>query len=164
MDYLGTRKLLGEKAECAFVYQAMEHGLIVSKPYGDSAAYDFVVERREAHRRGRREEPARAGRAKTTATRETNPGGRRGKLWKIQVKSATRFTHGVYEITTRHRPGLYLPGEIDFFAGWVVPLDVWYIIPARVAIARSTACLSPHLPNSHRRYEKYKEAWELLKN
>ena len=35
---------LGEQAECAFMKAAMDRGLVVSKPFGDSARYDFIVD------------------------------------------------------------------------------------------------------------------------
>jgi hypothetical protein len=37
-------KLRGEWAELRFMARAAEHGLMVSKPWGDSAAYDLMVE------------------------------------------------------------------------------------------------------------------------
>ena len=37
-------KRKGELAELAFVLTAASHGLTVSKPYGESAAYDFLVQ------------------------------------------------------------------------------------------------------------------------
>jgi hypothetical protein len=37
-------KRRGEVVELAFLYKATKLGLIVSKPYGDSAPYDFVVD------------------------------------------------------------------------------------------------------------------------
>ena len=36
-------KRCGEIAELAFAFKACGMGFVVSKPYGDSAAYDFVV-------------------------------------------------------------------------------------------------------------------------
>ena len=160
VDYLGTRKLLGEKAECAFVYQAMEHGLIVSKPYGDSAPYDFIVGRR-AHRVIGTSGHRVIGKKET----KTKPHPAGGKLWKIQVKSARVLGKGqTYQISSRHGGGRYRPGEVDFFAAWVAPLDVWYIVPAEEIIARTKAGFYPHIPGSRGKYEKYREAWELLKN
>ncbi len=38
-------KRRGEWAEMRFMAMAAENGLLVTKPYGDSAAYDFAVER-----------------------------------------------------------------------------------------------------------------------
>jgi DNA-binding sugar fermentation-stimulating protein len=37
-------KLAGDLAEIAFLYRALGRALIVSKPYGDNARYDFVVD------------------------------------------------------------------------------------------------------------------------
>jgi hypothetical protein len=39
-----THKLRGEWAELRFMTRAAEHGLMVSKPWGDSAPYDLMVE------------------------------------------------------------------------------------------------------------------------
>ena len=39
-----NRKQRGEWAEMCFMAQAAAHGLCVSKPYGDSAQYDFAIE------------------------------------------------------------------------------------------------------------------------
>ena len=38
-------KLRGEWAELRFMTRAAEHGLMVSRPWGDSAPYDVMVER-----------------------------------------------------------------------------------------------------------------------
>jgi hypothetical protein len=40
----GTWKQRGELVEMRFMTRAAEHGLCVSKPWGDSSAYDFVLE------------------------------------------------------------------------------------------------------------------------
>ena len=39
-------KLRGEWAELRFMSRAAEHGLTITKPWGDSARYDFAVEHR----------------------------------------------------------------------------------------------------------------------
>jgi hypothetical protein len=39
-------KLRGEWAELCFMVKAAEHGLFVTKPWGDMAPYDFAVEHR----------------------------------------------------------------------------------------------------------------------
>jgi len=39
-----NRKQRGEWAEMCFMARAAAHGLCVSKPYGDSARYDFAIE------------------------------------------------------------------------------------------------------------------------
>ena len=35
---------MGDVAEAAFLYKAMEMGMVVSKPWGDNARYDFAVD------------------------------------------------------------------------------------------------------------------------
>jgi hypothetical protein len=50
---------------------------------------------------------------------------------------------------------------VDFFAAYVIPEDVWYILPAEIVIGLSTQIqLSPH--RKEHRYALYKEAWHLL--
>jgi PD-(D/E)XK endonuclease len=44
-------KLRGEWAELRFMARAAEHGLMASKPWGDSAPYDVLVERHGRVRR-----------------------------------------------------------------------------------------------------------------
>ena len=45
---------------------------------------------------------------------------------------------------------------------YVIPDDVWYILPARVATAlKGNIWLSPH--RKGHKYERYVEAWALLK-
>jgi hypothetical protein len=39
-----NRKWMGEVAESAFLWKAMQLGLLVAKPWGDSARYDFIVD------------------------------------------------------------------------------------------------------------------------
>ena len=130
-------KLDGERAECAFAWHAMEHGLIVSKPYGDSAPYDFVVQSRRL---------------------------RGAPLWRIQVKSASALTKGqTYQISTRHFHGSYRLDELVFFAVLITPVDAWYIVPIGAIFPRTAAGFYPHVPGSRSRYEQYREAWHLLR-
>ena len=134
-------KVAGEWAESAFTCAAIERGFIVSKPYGDSAPYDFIVQRREASQRGR---------------------GR--PLWRVQVKGVLhQQACGGYAITTCHgsrRP--YTPQEIDFFVAWVAPLNVWYVIPVGEVGSAMAAGLYPHVKKTRSKYEKYRGAWELM--
>lgn len=56
----------------------------------------------------------------------------------------------------------YVENQIDFLAAYIVPLDVWYIVPAAVAVNnRCVIILSPHLPTS--KHARYREAWHLLR-
>ena len=157
------RKVLGEKAECAFVYQAMEHGLIVSKPYGDSAPYDFVVGRRAHRVIGRSGDRVIE---KKNKSNHPSPGPKAGsgRLWKIQVKSVQgkdpqgRYTANMRKSFSRR----YERGEIDFFAVWVIGAATWYIVPGSEVFPAKCGHFYPDVRGSRGKYERYREAWHLL--
>ena len=62
----------------------------------------------------------------------------------------------------------YSLDQIDVFAAYVIPLDVWYLIPAAMLLGArrlTMAMLSPVTPPVKKkcyRYECYREAWNLL--
>jgi hypothetical protein len=88
-----------------------------------------------------------------------------GRFLRVQIKSTiSRGSEGGYicgvRPNTTGRP--YDRGEFDFLAAYIISEDVWYIIPARLIIRRTTTAirLYPSRPNS--KYAPYKEAWHLL--
>jgi len=117
-----------------FMARAAEEGFRVSKPWGDSARYDFAVEEN-------------------------------GRFLRIQVKS-TIFRSGSGYACSIQRAGeggaqRYTTEQVDFFAAYVIPEDVWYILPTEVAGAvNGQLQLSPK--KAKQRYANYKEAWHLL--
>ena len=131
-------KRRGEWVELQFMARASAHGLIVSKPWGDSARYDFIVEHR-------------------------------GRFLRVQVKSTTVCDRGAYLCNTVSRPPQrkgpgrsYTAREIDFFAFFIIPEDLWYIVPiAQLRRARFAVYLNPHRPDN--KYFRYMEAWHLLR-
>lgn len=127
---LKNPKLRGEWVESVFMARANEEGLTVSKPWGDSRTFDFVV-------------------------------GRSGHFVSVQVKCTSVFVHCGYPVTVRHGNERYARGSFDFLAGYVIPEDAWYIIPAAkfAGIARLTLCST----SDEARYEEYREAWHLLR-
>ena len=125
-------KLRGEWVELLFMTRAAEHGLRVMRPWGDSSRYDFVV--------------------------ETG-----GRFLRVQVKS-TNFRKSKFYVYSmvRCRQKCYTSEDIDIFAIYVVPLDIWYFVPIRAASQTTkTIALSPH--NSLSKHACYKEAWDLLR-
>jgi hypothetical protein len=58
----------------------------------------------------------------------------------------------------------YLPGEIHFFAAYIVPEDTWYIIP----LPATGGCTSLLVRRRNDRrpglYDAYREAWHLLRS
>src|SRR5437870_7465919 len=92
-------KQRGEWVEMLFMARAAREGLQVSKPYGESASYDFIVESGSLCSRIQ---------VKSTLTRTHN-----GFVCNLRC-SASR----TYDL-----------GSFDFAAVHVIPLEVWFIIP-----------------------------------
>jgi hypothetical protein len=137
-QYIQHPKLRGEWAELRFQLRAAEHGLILARPCGDCAPYDFLV-----------------------ACPERATSDRRGHFLRVQVKcTLQRREKNSYRCVIDHNGTPYTPAQIDFFAAYVIPQDVFYIIPLAVTNNQPYILLTPHRQNS--KYAKYKEAWHLL--
>ncbi len=54
----------------------------------------------------------------------------------------------------------YTRRDINFLAAWIVPLNVWYILPARALRARARVYFYPSRRSGWS--ERYREAWRLL--
>jgi hypothetical protein len=80
------------------------------------------------------------------------------KLWRVQVKSTRRSDGSRYIVKTRGREKAYTPDEIDFIVAYIVPENLWYMIPISVAAFRGQMYVSPG-GTRHFRHEKYREAW-----
>lgn len=92
-------KQRGEWVEMVFMARASHEGLQVSKPYGDSAAYDFIVEY-----------GSRCSRIQVKSTRSPYQKGFRCNL---RASMSRR----------------YKPDAFDFAAIHVIPVDAWFIVP-----------------------------------
>jgi hypothetical protein len=99
---------------------------------------------------------------------------RRGRgIWsavfRVQVKSTSyRLANGYlcgFRPNQHSKP--YTVKQIDFFAGYIVPEDAWYVIPAVVVLkTRSLSLMLCPVQPMRRdcyRYEGYREAWKLLR-
>jgi len=122
-------KLRGEWAELCFMVRAAELGLQVSKPWGETAHYDFVVEGD-------------------------------GQFNRVQVKSTMFVDRGGYSCSVRGANGPYEEDAFDFVAVFLIPEEIWYIIPAKEIEGQGSVAVYPHLKRS--KYGKYREAWDLL--
>jgi hypothetical protein len=128
---LSLGKLRGEWAELRFMARAAEQGFRVIKPWGDCSRYDFAVE---------------SG----------------GRFSRIQVKATSNRQDNHYSCTVR-RAGRkrYQDGEIDLFAIYVIPLDIWYLIPYET-VKHLKTCLTISPYNSVAKHAQFREAWHLL--
>ena len=124
------KKLRGEWAESVFMERATQHGLAVSKPWGEMCSYDFVV-------------------------------GKPGRFVSVQVKSTIMQEQGGYVCTVRSGHRRYPTGSFDFLAAYLVIEDIWYIVPAPEVQGKKVVTLYPKSTTA--KYEKYREAWYLLR-
>ena len=133
---------MGELAELAFMYRAASEGTGVARPYGDSHAYDFLVQH-----------------------------GRKLARVQVKSCFTARHRHGQrgYPIRTRHlisKGGLpYSTEDIDFIAAYVAPYQAWYVIPIEALESNKPIRLYPggRSKRAGGFYETYREAWHLLK-
>ncbi len=126
-------KLRGEWAELQFMARAAGMGFRIAKPLGDSYRWDVVVEHEFGFRR-------------------------------VQIKCTSQRVDNGYLCGTYTSKGhLYTASEIDFLAVYVIPEDIWYIIPISTLAGAYHAFLNPHPRRGVGKFEKYREAWDLLR-
>lgn len=130
-------KVRGELAETIFVSAAMRHGFRVCKPYGETAPYDFMVERDGEIRRVQ---------VKSTDHWGSHRGGGYG-------------LHTAFNPNVKRPDRLYTRRDLDFVAGYIFRRDTWYIIPVECIHATMV-----HVrPGKGRgQFERFREAWHLL--
>jgi len=134
-------KWRGEIVEVAFLAKAASMGFAVTKPYGDSEPYDFIVDSGN-------------------------------RLWRVQVKSGSYKTGSAYRVGASHlsntkpKQKAYTAKQIDILAVYIVPLDVWYIIPILAFTPSTSLAFLPDTPANYgtyaRKYEQFREAWFLM--
>jgi hypothetical protein len=129
------RKIKGEWAEIQFLSRAHALGLIVSKPWGDSARYDFIVEGRKGVRRIQ---------VKSAWARDKYDG-----LYRVNcARTGNRYR--------------YSSRQVDLIAAYIVPEDAWYFIPVAGLRSRKCIALFPDKRRTTSQFERYREAWHLL--
>lgn len=80
-------------------------------------------------------------------------------LWRVQVKSA--WCGPPYQIKGAGCGNVpYTVKEIDFLAGYIVPEDLWYILPLAALGSRKIVNIYPDLRTSS--LNDYRDAWELF--
>jgi hypothetical protein len=88
-------------------------------------------------------------------------------LWRVQVKCSTQLSTGLYRVNAHRRSNgravPYLPGEIDFFAVYIIPEDTWYIIPLAATRGKTSLLFRRRRDPKPGLYDAYREAWHLLR-
>jgi hypothetical protein len=84
------------------------------------------------------------------------------RIVRVQVKS-TIFKEGKegYSCTLKDSKGPYKRNSFDFVAAYVIPEDVWFILPEKVVRGMWSVGLYPKLASA--KYRGYQEAWHLLR-
>lgn len=132
---LRSRKQIGEWVELQFMARAAAQGFTVSKPWGDSARYDFAVEKDGRFTRVQ---------VKGTASHDGDSYVC-NTLWSAPEGKSRKYT----------------AQEVDCFAILLIPEECWYIIPVR-ELPRARSCFYLNPRNPENRYFRYLEAWHLL--
>ena len=135
-----TFKQRGEWVELQFMAAAALRGYRVLKPWGDSLEYDVAIEHG-------------------------------GEITRVQVKSSSARNGTGYLCQFRRNYLVeepYTVDEVDLFAMYVIPEEVWYLIPAVILLTppiKKALTLCPVTARKQDRYkhEHYREAWNLLK-
>jgi len=129
-----TYKQQGEITELAFLLKAAELGFAVTKPYGDSEPYDFILD-----------SGSRLWRVQVRSTHGT--------------RNRTYFVSTTHHQGTKK---IYTPDQIDFLVARTAPDLAWYVVPICALAARRTICLYPHIQGSRGMFECFREAWCLM--
>jgi hypothetical protein len=128
-----SSKRLGEIAEAMFLAKAADLGFTVLRPWGESEAYDFVL---DAHH------------------------GNRG-LSRVQVKSSHRVHLGTGYQLSAHGTSMhaYTQRHVDAIVAVIVPENAWYVIPIQDLRNVSGLHLFPSSKSCSSKYEAYGDAW-----
>ncbi len=131
-----TPKQLGEIAEAEFIAKAVGLGFVVAKPWGDSEPYDFIVNPKKSF-----------------------------IFWRVQVKSAhTIGADGGCSFRAHdHNQKSYTSEDIDALVAYARPMNAWYVMPVRVVAELKSLMLYPGSRRRRSRFEKWREAWEVLR-
>src|SRR5271167_1660158 len=130
---LTTPKALGEAAEAAFLAKVTSLGFGVAKPWGDSERYDFILDSGQ-------------------------------RLWRVQVKSGCHRRnrrYGLHGMCGNREQTQYTSEDIDIFVAYLIPVDVWYVIPVE-EIKNKWLLFFPYGGARCGHYEQYREAWSLM--
>lgn len=129
-------KLRGELGELDFLRKAMGMGMLVSKPWGDSYRYDFVVDWQ--------------GRLSRTQVRSTEY---RGGLNGYAVHASVFVGKRAVPLTAK---------DIDVLVAYVSTRNIWYVLPVRAFSPRTALCFYPDGSTKGALFEMYREAWWVL--
>jgi hypothetical protein len=121
-------------AEAAFLAKAAGLGFRVSKPWGESSRYDFIVDD------GRK------------LLRVQVKSAHRADQW----GGYTFHAHG-------NTACVYKSCEIDLLVAYVVPVEAWYLFPVEEFRKYKSMKLFPASRRRRSKFEKFREAWWVVR-
>ena len=122
-----------------FYLKAYKKDFRISVPFGESAKYDLILDSgKKLHRV----------QVKSVGVKDTK---RRNNRYHISVS---------YGRPTKHQ---YTKDQVDFVICYVIPEDVWYIIPVEI-LQSVRISLFPDRDIDGGNYERFKEAWSSFAN
>ena len=131
-----NHKKRGQWAELRFMAKATELGFQLTKPVGDTAQYDVVIDL--------------GGRFISVQVKST--------FFQASNLKPGNFVASLVHVSgPNHR---YEQSDFDYLAVYCIPKDVWYIIPWAVALRKQSICVCPG--DKQNQWEHYREAWHLL--
>lgn len=127
----------GNIAELSLMLRAKRAGFNVLTPYSKDSKYDCVLEKN-------------------------------GKFFKVQCKSTSTVQHykngsEYYKIICSNGntgKKLYKKSEVDYFAFYIMPLDIFYVVPFNL-VKTKTVKLKPN--SNDCRFKNYVEAFNIIK-
>lgn len=127
---------LGLTSEIKFQLEALSRDLIVSKPLGDKEAYDLITDNGKS-------------------------------LKKVQIKSTSfhrkrweKTNASAFEVKLTNNKGVkYSKKDVDIFAIFIEPLNIWYLIPHSIVKSLSSVTL---YPSGRSKYNKYCNNWRAI--
>jgi hypothetical protein len=142
-----TTKRRGEISELAFALAAARHGFGIARPYGDSERYDIILDPSHPDPFDDRTRP---------------------RLVRVQVKSTAHMLHGMHQVAIKRTIkgggyAAYKLTEIDFIAVYIIPEDSWFIFPLAHILGLTVLLLKPKGLCWRHFYDRYREAWHLLR-
>ena len=130
-------KRVGEIGELEFMQASIRRRFGVSKPWGDSERYDAITDWESF-------------------------------LSRVQVRTTESLVNGCsYAVHCSVYDGNKLvpltKKDIDVLAAYIFPRNIWYIIPVEKFTPRKGLWFFPDGSKRGAMFEKYREAWHLLK-
>ena len=129
-------KWMGELWELDFLRKALGMGMLVSKPWGDSYRYDFIVD----------------------------TGGVRWRVQVRATES--RFGARGYAVHASVYVGQKIVGltakDIDVIVAYIASRDIWYVVPVKAFVPRKNLWFYPDGSKKGARFEKYRDAWWVM--